>query len=89
MANDPTRAAENDKAPFTKTSHAAAQQRQDPDEPAHKPGEEIEPAKGPAAKDDDDVSALSSSVTRAASTVPTRDRRPDEANPELRKDTRR
>jgi hypothetical protein len=86
MPGDPTRKAENDSAPFHKTSKAAARARLSPDEPAHKPGEEIEPAKGPAATDDDDISALGPSVTRFASSPPKRARRADEANPELAKE---
>lgn len=81
--DDPALHAENDDAPFKRTSEAAAAARQAGKEPASKPGEDVH-ANDKAMGQTDEVSAASN-LTRAHSSTPVRARRDSEGNPELDK----
>ena len=85
MPKDPTSHAENDSAPFTRTSEAAAQRRQDAPAGSQTHGQRIEPPVQPGDDVHSEKIAAVDDVSRGNLMTPTRSRRPDEHNPELDK----
>ncbi len=83
MPKDPVRHSENDSAPFKRTSEAAAERRQAPEDIFPEADEKVNPPVMPGDDASEDAIPAVTNVSRGNLMTPTRLRRPDERNPEL------